>query len=657
MTSNTPNSFLLGTWKIEPLCGSVVRAGGDPQHLEPKVMDVLVCLALRPNEVVTREELLDLVWEGNVVADEQLTRAISELRHAFNDEPGNPAFIETIPKRGYRLIREVRAVEYGSGDANRVSASPSSRFGERRVRMVGIALVLVALAYLAFERYGLYRAPELTVVGEKSIAVLPFVNMSEEQGAEYLSDGFCEDIISLLSVVPGLKVIGRTSSFSFKGKNEDRRVIGQKLGVTTLLDGSVRKSGNTVRIEAQLIDVADGSHIWSGSYDRNLSDMFDVQDQIVSSVVDALDMQVTELSDRDPPTTSSEAYTAFLKGRVAINRLEWSEAGDWLKKAIQLDRQFAEAYELLAYSYWYAAYNGADAEWAQKEAYEAASAAIAIDPDLIFAQRLYRSIPGVGPSDDLDASEWANRRLPGNPMVLDSLVYMYTYAGYKEEALQIARQYAEVDPLSIDANLDLFGTLYSVGRVGEALQILDIVNQIGLGPSNWQWTIAGALVNEGDNEAAIDYFEALLLLHGYTDLDWVRELVVAAQDPDAGQVYLDKRIPEIAASLSEGDSFNWQIGLVNWYLYFGFIDRYFDLILAAKPEIGAWAEAEEHVWHGHVFGKLGFTAHPDYLRFVTDRGIVEVWEQRGPPDFCRKTGDSWTSAGRVSNLFAFKLLR
>lgn len=641
MSPEFPKSFLLGSWRIEPLSGSAIGPSGETHHLEPKVMEVLVCLALDANEVVTREQLLDVAWSGCDTSDEQLTRAISELRRTFHDNPSDSRYIETLPKRGYRLIQIVRSVEYSNPGNDAAPSKASSRFKSSTLRVAVFASLLLVLVYVVFDQYDFGRYLEPAVVGESSIAVLPFVNMSEDPYVEIIADGISEDIAGLLSKVPDLKVIGRTSSFAFKGSNEDLRSVGQKLGVNTLLEGSVRKSGDSVRVVAKLIDALDGTQLWSGTYDRTFTDIFSIQDDIASSVVGSLKVRISALPDRDPPTLNLEAYSAFLKARVAVNRLEWREGIDLLNLAVQHDPQFAEAYELLAYSYWYAAYNGIDAGEAWAKAYDAATRAIAINPDLLFAQRLYRSIPADSFIEDLEASEWAFRQQPGHSMVLDSLVYLYTNAGYKEEALRIARQYVEIDPLSLDANLDLFGTLYSVGHVDEAMQTLEMVKQIGLGPSTWQWTIAGVMLVEGDDEAAVDYFEDILNLYNYSDTGWVRELVTAARNPDSGQAVLDRRIPEIAASLSEEDYFNWQAGLVDLYLYFGFVDRYFELIYAAKPADGIWHDAEERLWQGHVFRQVGFAAHPDYLRFATDVGIVDLWEKRGPPDFCRKRGGAW----------------
>jgi TolB-like protein/DNA-binding winged helix-turn-helix (wHTH) protein len=633
---NSLKNFNLGPWHVDALRGVLTGPENLTRHLEPKVMDVLVVLAEHANELVSREELLEAVWSGQVVSEERLTHVIADLRKAFNDDPGQPEYIETVPKRGYRLIARVHPVE-----ENAATPAHIAYISRRKAGIIAVALLVLALVYVAFNEDAANSTPEDAVVGEKSIAVLPLVNLSGDPEVEFFSDGISEDVINLLAKVPDLKVIGRTSSFAFRGINEDLRTIGEKLGASTLLEGSVRKTDNRVRIVVQLIDASNGAHIWSDTYDRTVTDIFLVQSEIASSVVDALEIYVSPELIRHPPTSNSEAHTMFLKARIAANRLEWIEAAESLEAVVQIDPQFAEAYELLAYSYWYAAYNGMAMEEARTKTYEAASAAIAIDPSLIFAQVLRRSSEG-GTSSELEASEWAYQQRPGNAMVLDSLVYLYTFVGYKEEAVRIARHYAEVDPLSLDANLDLFAALYSAGHLEEAMQTLDVVNEIGLGPSNWQWTVAGAKLAEGDDEAAIGYFEALLSLYDYQDSAWVRELVVAARDPIGGQAYLDRRIPEISASLSDDDDFDWRTGLSNWYLYFGFVDRYFELILAANPGFDVWPFTEEQLWHGHVFHRLGFTAHPDYLSLVTGLGIVDVWKKHGPPDFCRENGGGWT---------------
>ena len=199
-----------------------------------------------------------------------------------------------------------------------------------------IGLLVVALGFVVWDAYlseldevlvtetpveAIEPAPvEEALTATASIAVLPFVNMSSDSEQEYFSDGLSEEILNLLTRISGLKVIARTSSFVFKGKNEDVRTIGQMLDVSTVLEGSVRKSGERVRITAQLIDVSDGAHLWSETYDRTLTDIFAVQDDVAAAIIDALQIHVGANPTRGRPTDNAEAYALFLEARAAMNR-------------------------------------------------------------------------------------------------------------------------------------------------------------------------------------------------------------------------------------------------------------------------------------------------------------------------------------------------
>ena len=203
--------------------GAITGANGDTKHLGLKVMDVFVYLAEHANEMVSRHQLLEKVWAGNDAADELLTGAISDLRRAIDDDPGDPKYIETVPKRGYRLIGQIRLSE----------DSKPTQAGKRKLSFVIVTALALALVYFAYDEFPAERihdeAPAITSTQledmnetdpwEMSVAVLPFVNMSDDPANEYFSDGLSEDILNLLARIPGLKVIGRTSSFAFKGKN------------------------------------------------------------------------------------------------------------------------------------------------------------------------------------------------------------------------------------------------------------------------------------------------------------------------------------------------------------------------------------------------------------------------------------------------------
>ncbi len=519
----------------------------------------------------------------------------------------------------------------------------------RKLDFVIIGVLAVALILFAVERFVLLpdtapasdSAQEIIATEvQQSIAVLPFVNMSPDPDQEYFSDGLSEEILNLLAKIPELKVIGRTSSFAFKGKNEDLRSIGEALDVNTLLEGSVRTSGDRVRITAQLINASDGAHIWSDSYDRTMTDIFAVQDDVAAAIIDALQIHVGANPTRGRPTESPEAYALFLKARASFNAYEARDAEELLLKAIELDPKFAEAYELLAYTYWSQAGDTIKAAEGQKLTGEAAAKALAIDPDLVFAQALYKAgnIETWSFLGQIEAFERAVRQQPGNSAPLRALVWDLLVAGYHQEALGVAERFVELDPLSPIANYYLGLSLYAVGRTSESLAALDLARHLGSDPAELVLGVVN-LVDKQD-DIAIDHFEAWLQQRD-TDSSWVRELVNGARDPASGQAHLDRRIPQIVASVPADVAYQVQVTLTRWYLYFGFLDRHFELILDLDLTGSAWTDADVLVHDGTLYRRLGFTAHPKYLEVAEAMGIVKLWEQRGPPDFCEKVVGEW----------------
>jgi len=654
MSSDFRQGFRLGPWSIEPLRGAVTGPNGEALHLEPKVMDVFVCLAEHANQLVTRDQLLEAVWHGQDVTDEPLTRAIGELRRALHDDRSDPEYIETVPKRGYCLVGDVHLPNGSELEKNLNRSVSFTQFNKHKLSFTIVTVLVLALVYFVYDEFVAERmqeeAPASTSTQveeisetdrwEMSIAVLPFVNMSDDPGNEYFSDGLSEEILTLLAKIPGLKVIGRTSSFSFKGKDEDLRVIGQTLGVKTVLEGSVRKSGDRVRITAQLIDVSDGRHIWSESYDRTMTDIFAIQDDVAAAIIDALQIHVSANPTRGRPTENTEAYVLFLKARALLNVFVVRDVEELLLRAIELDPNFAEAYEMLAYTYWRQTGDVVKAAEGQKLMGEAAAKALAIDPDLVFAQALYQAgnIETWSYLGEIEAFERAARQQPGNPVVLNALVYNLLEAGYLQEALRVAERFVELDPLSGVANLYLFEALYVVGRTSEALVALDLSLQLGHKGANW--IIGEVNLVDKQDESAIAHFEASLQQDGLPS-NWVRELVTGARDPATGQAYLDRRIPQIVASVPEDEAYNRQLNLTLLYLYLGFLDRYFELILAIEPTDVTRSDADNLVLVGTIWRHLGFTAHPKYLDIAESLGKIDIWEQRGPPDFCEKVGGEW----------------
>ena len=219
------------------------------------------------------------------------------------------------------------------------------------------------------------------------------------------------------------------------------------------------------------------------------------------------------------------------------------------------------------------------------------------------------------------------------------MVFDLLEAGYLREALRLAERLVGLEPLWPVANERLFEALYAVGRTSEAIAALERTAQLSLGGENWVFGEVN-LVEKRD-DIAIAHFEAYLQQLDYPDSAWVRELVTGARDPATGQAYLDRRIPQIVASMPAVAAYNWPLSLTKWYLYLGFLDRYFEVILDLDLADSTWTDGGALVIWGTIWRHQGFTAHPRYLDVAESFGFIKTWEQRGPPDFCDKVNGEW----------------
>ncbi len=336
--------FRLGDWIIRPRHDCIER-GDETVHIHPKPMAVLECLAAAGDEVVTRDELFDTVWPGVIVTDDALTQCIVELRKAFGDSPRNHQIIKTIPKVGFCLVPTVTFLSAHQG-------TPPKRLSVRKAIIAAAVILLVLPVLLTWwpARVPVSTDPKL------SIAVLPFVDMSSNQDQEYFADGVSEEFRNGLAQVDGLRVTGRTSSFYFKGKNEDLRVIGERLGVSHVLEGSVRKDGELLRITAQLVDTSNGFHLWSETYDydRAVINGLAVQEEISEAVVNALEEQLgleLDYQRQSAGNVPAEAHDAFLRGKYlqAQRTIDAMEGAVFeFEKAVEIVPDYAIAHAELA---------------------------------------------------------------------------------------------------------------------------------------------------------------------------------------------------------------------------------------------------------------------------------------------------------------------
>ena len=343
--------FQLGVCVIEPAESKIISSRG-PEHVEPRVMDVLLVLVERAGHTVSREELIDRVWKTTYVGDEVLSRCISLLRKHLRDDPRHPRYIETIPKKGYRLIATISEI---AGDEVEHDTS-------------------------------LHRSPHYD-----SIAVLPFTNLSDDAEYEYFSDGIAEEILTLLAKISKLKVAARTSAFHFKDQNVDIRLIGERLGVDAVLTGSVRHANSQIRLAVQLLDTSTGYHVWSEIYEKPTTDFYALQvelsEAIISALRSAMSGEGAEVTGKSASVTADfHAYQLYLQGKFHLNR----RGEEPIRSSIALfesacakDPNFIRAYVDLAKAYSVLPfYSGEAVETCFDRANAFATKALALDPHI-----------------------------------------------------------------------------------------------------------------------------------------------------------------------------------------------------------------------------------------------------------------------------------
>jgi TolB-like protein len=409
--------------------------------------------------------------------------------------------------------------------ANRASAVHRKAAMPRRTWIIAAVVVAVALAAAYFLvdkawRSKLGTTGSTAVISDKSIAVLPFTDMSEKKDQEYFADGMAEEIIDLLVKVPGLKVISRTSSFQFKGKTEDLRSIATQLGVAYVLQGSVRKSGDRLRVTAQLINSRDGTHLWSQTYDRDLTDVLKMQDEIATSLVRALQIEVgaAYVSSR-PALRNTDAYTQYLQGLHAFDRIDqqgFEQAASDFQQALDLDPSFAAAANMLSGSYFVLGQFGfMPPAVAFEKARQAAQHALELDPNLAGAHAHLAEVDRTTDRDWQAADReirLARTLAPNDPDVLFISAVQAQNLGRWDDALKFVNASLAQDPLNASSYMVLNHIQLGRGRLDEAEAAIRRTLELNPAFSPAHYFLGIVLLARGRPDAALAEF-----LRGRTD--------------------------------------------------------------------------------------------------------------------------------------------
>lgn len=503
-------TLTFGRYRLEPRGG--LMSGDRNVRLTPKALALLSFIANRPGEVITKEELFGAVWPEVTVGDAALVTCIQELRRALGDDARRPRYIETLHRRGYRFIGKMAA-------AQRPAAIDSE-------------------------------APALPLPDRPSIAVLPFDNMSDGPDEEHFADGMFEDLITGLSRIRWLFVIARNSTFVYKGRSVDVKQVSRELGVRYVLEGSVRRAGKQLRISAQLIDATTGGHHWAERYDRELGDIFAVQDEITRSVVAAIEPRLLAAEGARALSRSSDnlgAWELVARAQTHVWRLTRSDnaaATGALKRAAEAYPDYAPARSLLGFCLVFAAHNGwIDRDQGLLAGRQHALRAVALDDCDSWGQIAlgYSAMMERLTEESIAAFRRAVNLNPSSAAAHGYLSHGLAFAGQDREAIEHAEDAIRLSPL--DPEMAMFlGSIavahYVAGRYAEAVRYSSELLRLRPGFQGAQRMRCASLAQTGRVGEAREFLATVRREQPQLSIDWIRASV-PYQTPQLMEKFLE----------------------------------------------------------------------------------------------------------------------
>ena len=450
-----------------------VWSGDTRLAAQPQVIELLILLIENRDRVISREEIFERIWKNRIVSDTTLSSRIKSVRKLLGDDGTNQRFVRTVHGRGFRFLVEVETLQSPSIDALIQSANRQAQ-----------ATAQADASPISAETYKSLTGERLVLPEKPSIAVLPFQNLSGEAEQEYFADGMSDDIITALSRVPDLVVIARNATSVYRGRDVDVRQVGKDLAVVNVLEGSVRKAGDRLRVNVQLVDTQSGHQLWAERFDRKLDDIFAIQDEIANSIV--INLQIRLVAGDDPRLTATA--TSNVKAwelMVCATPLSDSAVRDdamlarqLARQALELDGEYAAAWSVLGWVCWQESiFNwSADPAKSMQMAYDAANRAIALD------ERFSKGYALLG--------------------------HVYLVRGDIDQAIAMSEKAIELAPGDSHALAFYANVLIDSGRIRQGIQYMKRAIRLCPFPPGWYFSLLGTGLHlDGDNEAAIYVLE------------------------------------------------------------------------------------------------------------------------------------------------------
>jgi TolB-like protein/DNA-binding winged helix-turn-helix (wHTH) protein/Tfp pilus assembly protein PilF len=512
--------YEFGSFRLDPREHTLLR-DGRPIPLRPKVFDMLLVLIENRGHLVDKEQLMNLVWQEQFVEEGNINKNISMLRRALGEGDDGQQFIETVPKRGYRFIGDVRKVTPDETPASQSVPAKAQVFSTRWIPVLVIpALLIAAVAYFVLYERRLKRTPIIT-----SIVVLPMQNLSGDPAQEYFADGMTDALIGDLAQLGALRVISRTSAMHYKGTNKSLPEIARELKVDGVVEGTVQRSGDRVHVRAQLIHAPSDSHLWVAEYDRDLRDALDVQSEVARAIAGEVRIKITPAEERrlvSKRVIAREAIDNYLQGRYFLNRRteqNLRKAIEFFESAIHADPNYAQAYAGLAdcYNQLGTVMIGVMPSLeARKSAETAAQKALEIDNDVAEAHATlgyvnYFNWKWASAEEEFKRSVELN---PNYASAHSQYAHYLVAQGRFDEALAETNRAQELDPLSLSISAGRAFILENARHYDEAIEQLRRI--ISIDPDHYQahWFLGLTYVANGQIDEAIATAEKAVAVSG-----------------------------------------------------------------------------------------------------------------------------------------------